>query len=181
MELDKEMLEYELIEISIESGYEEGSENNSWTACEDSSDEKPVSEIVYDADGIPMGNAKQAIKAREKLIKDFYARWIAEHPDKAILNKNLQRKILVKYLSINETYNKAARSYQSTLAVFRLTELLENAELIGEVAPKNNQNQKQFDKILVMRYENIKLLVGIQRTTKEHLQYSITVPQQSEK
>ena len=31
---------------------------------------------------IPAGHTKEDIKAREKLIKDFYAQWIAEHPEK---------------------------------------------------------------------------------------------------
>ena len=37
---------------------------------------------------IPAGRTKEDIKAREKLIKDFYAQWIAEHPEK----KNLEPK-----------------------------------------------------------------------------------------
>ena len=31
---------------------------------------------------IPAGTRKEDIKAREKIIKDFYAKWISEHPDK---------------------------------------------------------------------------------------------------
>ena len=30
---------------------------------------------------IPAGTRKEDIKAREKIIKDFYAKWISEHPD----------------------------------------------------------------------------------------------------
>lgn len=33
---------------------------------------------------IPAGTRKEDIKAREKIIKDFYAKWISEHPDKKI-------------------------------------------------------------------------------------------------
>lgn len=175
MESEEQILEYELIDICIDCGYEQGEESVGWCVCEETPDGKSVPDIVCDADGIPMGNAKQDIKAREKIIKDFYAKWIAEHPGKAVSNKFLRCNIYVKYLSINETYNKAARSYYSTRAVFRLTEILKNAKVVGEVPPKNNKNQKQFDRILIMKYENIKLLVGVQRTTKEHLQYSITV------
>ena len=71
---------------------------------------------------IPIGHTKEDIKAREQLIKDFYAQWIAEHPEKKVWNRSLGAFINVKYLSINETYEKASRSYESTLAVFRLTE-----------------------------------------------------------
>ena len=74
------------------------------------------------AQDVPTGRTKEEIKVREQLIKDFYAWWIAEHPDKKIFNHSLGRYICVKFLSINETYEKAARSYESTLAVLRLTE-----------------------------------------------------------
>ena len=106
---------------------------------------------------IPKGRTKEEIKAREKLIKEFYAQWIAEHPDKRILNIALGKYICVKFLSINETYEKAARSYESTLAVLRLTEILQNATFVAELlAKQNTRNQKQFEKLLVMQYENIK-------------------------
>ena len=36
---------------------------------------------------IPAGTRKEDIKAREKIIKDFYAKWISEHPDKKIWNE----------------------------------------------------------------------------------------------
>ena len=78
---------------------------------------------------VPAGTGKEDIKAREKIIKDFYAKWISEHPEKKIWNENLQDFIHVKYQSINETYNKAARRYESTIAVFRLTEVMEKAVL----------------------------------------------------
>ena len=76
---------------------------------------------------IPTGNNREDIKQRDKLIKDFYARWIAEHPDKKMWNEDLHDYIFVKYLSINETAEKAARKYESTLAVMRLSELLRHS------------------------------------------------------
>jgi hypothetical protein len=128
---------------------------------------------------IPTGRTKEDIKVREQLIKDFYAQWIAEHPDKKVLNVALEKFINVKFLSINETYEKASRSYESTLAVFRLTEILQNATFVEELpAKRNTRNQKQFEKLLVMRYKNIKLTVGLQRSNQDIVQYCITVPQQ---
>ena len=127
---------------------------------------------------IPVGRTKEDIKAREQIIKDFYAQWIAEHPDKKVFNITLGKHICVKFLSINETYEKASRSYESTLAVFRLTEILEKATFVEELpAKRNTRNQKQFEKLLVMRYENIKLTVGLQRSNQDLVQYCITVPQ----
>ena len=127
---------------------------------------------------IPTGRTKEEIKAREKLIKDFYAQWISEHPDKKVWNRNIGTFIHVKFLSINETYEKAARTYESTLAVFRLTEILENAVKISEKATdQNTRNQKQFEKLIVLKHGEIKLTVGLQRSTQEMVQYCITVPQ----
>ena len=127
---------------------------------------------------IPKGRTKDEIKAREKLIKDFYSQWISEHPEKKIWNNNLGAFIHVKFLSINETYEKAARNYESTLAVFRLTEILENAVMIGEKATNRmTRNQKQFDKLIILKHGEVKLTVGLQRSTQEMVQYCITVPQ----
>ena len=127
---------------------------------------------------IPKGRTKEEIRTREQIIKDFYAKWIAEHPDKKVFNTVLGKYICVKFLSINETYEKASRSYESTLAVFRLTEILQNAMFVEELpAKRNTRNQKQFEKILVMQHENIKLTVGLQRSNQDLVQYCTTVPQ----
>ena len=110
---------------------------------------------------IPAGTRKEDIKAREKIIKDFYAKWISEHPDKKIWNEDLQDYICVKYQSINETYNKAARRYESTLAVFRLTEVMEKAVFKEEKPTKpGDKNQKPYSKLLIMLYDGIKLGSG---------------------
>ena len=31
---------------------------------------------------IPQGNSREEVKMRDQIIKDFYAGWIAEHPEK---------------------------------------------------------------------------------------------------
>jgi hypothetical protein len=117
---------------------------------------------------IPAGTRKEDIKAREKIIKDFYAKWISEHPDKKIWNENLQDYICVKYQSINETY-------ESTLAVFRLTEVMEKAILKEEKKTKHgDKNQKPYSKLLIMLHDDIKLTVGVQKSTQEKVQYCLT-------
>ena len=124
---------------------------------------------------IPQGITKEDIKAREKVIKDFYAHWISENPEKKIWNDNLQDYILVKFISINETYNKAARRYESTLAVFRLTEVLQKAILIEEKPTKPyDKNQKSFEKLLIMRHDDVKLIVGVQKSNQDKVQYSLS-------
>ena len=129
---------------------------------------------------IPIGRTKEEIKTREKIIKDFYAKWISEHPEKKVFNVSLAKYICVKFLSINETYEKAARNCESTMAVFKLTEILQNATFVEELpAKRNTRNQKQFEKLLVMQYQNVKLTVGLQRSNQDLVQYCITVPQVS--
>ena len=124
---------------------------------------------------IPKGKTREEIKIREKIIKDFYARWIANNPSKSVWNESLKANIKVKFISINETYEHAARSYESTLAVLRLTEILSNAEFISRDSKKtNDKNQKSFSHICIMRYENVKLVVGYQKSKDEYVQYSIT-------
>ena len=124
---------------------------------------------------IPQGNNREEVRMRDKIIKDFYAGWRAENPDKKMGNDDLQEYILVKYLSITETAEKAARQYESTLAVMRLSELLTKSKKIAEVPiKKGTKNQKPFSKIYIMQLDNIKMTVGLQKSTGDKVQYCIT-------
>lgn len=124
---------------------------------------------------IPQGNSREEVKQRDLIIKDFYAGWIAENPEKKMWNEDLQDYILVKYLSITETAEKAARQYESTLAVMRLSELLAKSRKVAEVPPKKNtKNQKPFLKMYIMQLDNIKMTVGLQKSTGDKVQYCIT-------
>ena len=66
-------------------------------------------------------------KALRQIIKDFYAQWIAAHPEKRVWNKSLKAYIYVKFQSINESLGHAPVSYESTKAVLNLTDLLSMA------------------------------------------------------
>ena len=124
---------------------------------------------------IPQGNSREEVKLRDQMIKNFYAGWIAENPEKKMWNDDLQDYILVKYLSITETAEKAARQYESTLAVMRLSELLTNSKKVAEVPPKKGtKNQKPFLKMYIMQLDNIKMTVGLQKSTGDKVQYCIT-------
>ena len=124
---------------------------------------------------IPQGNSREEVKLRDQIIKDFYAGWIAENPEKKMWNEDLQDYILVKYLSITETAEKAARQYESTLAVMRLSELLTKFKKVAEVPPKKGtKNQKPFLKMYIMQLDNIKMTVGLQKSTGDKVQYCIT-------
>ena len=115
---------------------------------------------------IPKGNTREERKVRKQIIGDFYAKWIADHPDKKVWNKSLNAYIHVKFHSINETKGQASGTYESTEAV------------VVKTKPKKQEdkNQKRFSKMVVMKYGSIKLTVGLQKTTKEYVQYCITVP-----
>ncbi|MBR5736001.1 MAG: hypothetical protein IKX60_04315 [Bacteroidales bacterium] len=124
---------------------------------------------------IPQGNSREEIKVRENIIKNYYAEWIAKNPSKSVWNNSLNAFIKVKFISINETYEHAARTYESTLAVFHLTEILAKARIVAHGPRKtNDKNQKSFSRIYVMRYGSIRLIVGFQPVKKEYVQYSIT-------
>ena len=124
---------------------------------------------------IPQGNSREEVKQRDQIIKDFYAGWIAENPEKKMWNDDLQDYILVKYLSITETAEKAARQYESTLAVMRLSELLTKSKKVAEVPPKKGtKNQKPFLNMYIMQLDNIKMTVGLQKSTGDKVQYCLT-------
>ena len=124
---------------------------------------------------IPQGNSRAEVKLRDQMIKNFYAGWIAENPEKKMWNDDLQDYILVKYLSITETAEKAARQYESTLAVMRLSELLTKSKKVAEGPPKKGtKNQKPFLKMYIMQLDNIKMTVGLQKSTGDKVQYCIT-------
>ena len=125
---------------------------------------------------IPKGSNPEDIKARKKLIGDFYARWCAEHPDKQIWNRSLNAFIHVKYHSINETKGQASITYESTRAVFQLTKILGNA-IVKQVKDikANNRNQRPYDKMILLCFREIQLFVGHQKVTDEYVQYCIAV------
>ena len=119
---------------------------------------------------IPRGITRDDIKARKQIIKDFYAQWISEHPDKRVWNQSLKAYILVKYQSINETAGHAAISY----AVMHLTEILKNAVLKEKWSTKHNdKNQKPYSMMLLLKWKSYRLIVGFQKSTSEYVQYYV--------
>ena len=85
---------------------------------------------------------------------------------------------------MQETVNKAARNYKSTMAISELDFILENAVKIGMDKPKSKRQEK-FAEIIIMTTETpaffpyfskVKMLVGItkQKKNAKKIQYSIT-------
>ena len=136
--------------------------------------------MELDKNRIAQGQTREDIQQREKIIKNFYVAWNAANPEKCIYNVNLQAFIYVKFLSFQETVEKASRSYKSTLAVTYLTEILKFATVVNYTKPKEgNKKQSRFSDIIIMQYNKanfgkIKLTVGILRGSRENIQYCIT-------
>lgn len=62
---------------------------------------------------------------------------------------------------------------------FVLDAILTGAKKVSTVTPKKNGNQKEFEKMIVMRYDcpgigSVKMTVGVKRRTHEKVQYCIT-------
>ena len=124
---------------------------------------------------IPKGNSREDIKARRKIIKDFYASWCAEHPEKKVWNASLQAYIHVKFDSINEALGHAPRSERATRAQLRLTETLSKAIFVESVPPKyGDKNQKKFSNMLLLRWKGSRVLVGQRKSSGEYEQYYIS-------
>ena len=129
---------------------------------------------------IPQGRTRNETQQREKIIKNFYASWNATNPEKRVYNANLQAFIYIKFLSIQETAEKSARSYKSTIAVTYLTEILELATVVKRTKPKpGNKKQSRFSDVIIMHYDKedfgeIKLTVGVLRGSGTNVQYCVT-------
>lgn len=121
---------------------------------------------------IPQGKSREDNKARKQIIKDFYASWIAEHPEKKVWNESLEGFIHVKGQSINETAGHASLSFESTQAVFQLTEVLKRATVWETWRPKHgDKNQKPYSVMYLLRWKNNRLIVGYQKSKGELVQY----------
>jgi hypothetical protein len=133
-----------------------------------------------DLQQLPQGTSIEEIKQREKFIQNFYAQWISENPEKKIYNIDLKDFIYVRFLSIQETAEQAAKRYASTIAVTYLSDILAFAIVKDISIPKpNNGNQKRFKNMILMEYkkdglDTVKLTVGVLRGSNNNIQYCIT-------
>ena len=124
---------------------------------------------------IPKGKTREEIRAREQILRDFYSRWIANNPSKSVWNKSLKAEIKIKGLSYNETVEHAARSYESTIAVFHLSEVLSKAVKVASGPKKEgDKNQRAFSRVVILKWKGIRLVVGYQKSTGDYVQYSIS-------
>lgn len=128
---------------------------------------------------VPQGNSAEDIALRRSIIASFYREWKKQNPHQRRFNLSLNEYINIRFVSITETCTHAAKSYCSTLAALHLDEILVGAKRISTELAKNNANQKQFEKMIVMSYTcpgigSVKMTVGVKRRTHEKVQYCIT-------
>ncbi len=129
---------------------------------------------------VPRGNGKEAIKERQRIIREYYKTWRQSHNGQKMFNLQLKDYINIRHISMVETVEHASKSYLSTLAVLQLDAILTNAEKVKTVqADKYTSNQARFNKMLTMSYlcpgiGRINLTVGIVRRTLEKGQHCST-------
>jgi len=133
---------------------------------------------------IPKGNEKVDIKARENVVWAMLGKWLSVNPLKRKKNIELNDFIYLRFDGMQETVNKAARNYKSTMAVFQLDFLLANAKKVSIDQPQSKR-QKKFSEMIIMNvntpafvpyFEKVKMLVGVtkQKKNAKKIQYSIT-------
>ena len=133
---------------------------------------------------IPKGREKADIKARENVVWAILGKWLSKNPLKRKKNVDLEDYIYLRFDGMQETVNKAARKFTSTMAVFELDILLANAIKTGTDKPQSKRQEK-FAEMIIMNadtpvflpyFEKVKMLVGITRQKKnaKKIQYSIT-------
>lgn len=184
----EDVLEYELLNIEWIINYEFDLESIGEIVRDqtDAVEEEPKPSLVYDENGIPIGSSSEAIKIRRQMIYDFYEQWKFLHPEKSVYNKSLKANILIRQESVIEAAAHAAKQYKSTLAVFKLDEVLANAVRVVEDMPKSgNKNQKKLIRLILMSFRDpnlgtIKLSVGVRNRTLDKVQYGITALAENE-
>lgn len=140
---------------------------------------EPFEEEDLFEEEIPRGDSPDEVAKRRKIISSFYREWKENNPQQRRYNLSLKEYINIRFVSITETCTHASRSYLSTLAVLQLDAILTGAKKVKTVSAKQNQNQKEFDKMLIMHYRCpgiglVKMTVGVKRRTHEKIQYCIT-------
>ena len=128
---------------------------------------------------VPTGDTPEDTEIRRRIISKFYHNWKLRNPSLRRFNLSLKEYINIRFISITETCAHASKNYCSTLAVLQLDAILTNAKVESTVRSKNNENQKPFEKMIIMKYNCVgigvvKMTVGVRRRTHEKVQYCIT-------
>jgi len=140
--------------------------------------------VYIDDYTIPKGSEKTCIKTRENVIWAILGKWLSQNPLKRKKNTDLNDYIYLRFDGMQETVNKAARNYKSTMAILQLDFILANAIKVGTDKPQSKRQEK-FLEMIIMNvntpaflpyFEKVKMLVGVtkQKKSAKKIQYSIT-------
>ena len=143
--------------------------------------------ITEDADNvsiedyiIPKRRDKTCIKARENIIWAILGKWLSQNPLKRKKNIDLNDYIYLRFDGMQETVNKAARNYKSTMAVLQLDFILANATKVSTDKPQSKRQEK-FSEMIILNVNTPTFLpyfdkVGVTKQKKngKKIQYSIT-------
>lgn len=134
----EDFLEYELLNIEWELNYEFDLESPGRMVRDTAGDANSETKLslVYDENGIPMGDSAEEIKIRREMIFTFLAQWRVTHPNGSIMNKDLHEPIKVVHVSLSEAGAHSAKSYKSTKAFLLLDTVLSEAKKYGGVFDK---------------------------------------------
>lgn len=186
-QMTEEVFEYELLDIEWLMNYEFDLESTPTmvrddTLIDQNAKEESKVEIVYDTDGIPMGQSVQETAQRRQIVKEFIQQWRANHPDPRIWNEELHDYIKINQVFLIEAVGHSAIRYASTKAIFQMETIMTEAKMEAKTMVKTgDKNQKPFQYMLVMSYQieglgRAKLTVGVRLRTHEKVAYDITVP-----
>ena len=188
--MTEEVLEYELLDIEWLMNYDFGLEPTlkmvrDETLIVQNSEEESKDEIIYDEDGIPMGQSAQETAQRRQIVKDFIQQWRANHPDPRIWNEELKDYIKINQVFLIEAVGHSANRYASTKAIFQMETIMAEAKMEARTKVKEgDKNQKPFQYMLVLSYQikgigRAKLTVGVRLRTHEKVAYDITAPSEN--
>lgn len=183
----EEVFEYELLDIEWLMDFDfdlESSPNmvHDETPIDQNDKEESEVEIIYDADGIPMGQTAQETAQRRQIVKDFIQQWRANHPDPRVWNEELKDYIKINQVFLIEAVGHSANRYASTKAIFQMETIMAEAKMEAKTKVKEgDKNQKPFQYMLVLSYQieglgRAKLTVGVRLRTHDKVAYDITVP-----
>lgn len=191
---------FELINIEWTLDYCVETESYTSFVSEDTPAKEEIAQFELDAEGVPIGNTKEAYQARQDIINKFWHQLKEKYKtpeDFKIYNNYLKEYIFLRAISLIEAKEHSAKTNLSTRAFLLLEDVLADARSVGRVKVKeDDSNQKSFQQMLIMTHHcdgigRVKLTIGVKKKKGEEqkIEYSLThlpdgsplIPPQSKK
>lgn len=176
---------FELLNIEWTLDYFFDTELSTSFVSEDTPNKEDIPPFELDAEGIPIGNTKEAYKARQDIINKFWHQLKEKYktPEEfKIYNNHLKEYIYLRAISLIEAKEHSAKNNLSTRAFLLLEDVLADARPVGRVKVKqDDSNQKAFQQMLIMTHHcdgigRVKLTIGVKKKKGEEqkIEYSLT-------